>query len=80
MRLHNPIIQYISHLHFTISACKMKDGVMGVELMVQYTSLAGLPFLPAPGLITNLVFSTLICNALLAELTKRSLIYSYLLY
>jgi hypothetical protein len=53
---------------------------MGVELMVQYTSLAGLPFLPAPGLITNLVFSTLICNALLAELTKRSLIYSYLLY
>src|SRR5882757_3763674 len=45
-----------------------------------YTNLARLPFLPAPGSTTNLIFSTLACNASPAELIMSSLICSHLLY
>jgi hypothetical protein len=51
----------------------------GVEL-VGTLALARLPFLPAPGSTSNLIFSTLICNASLAELNMSSLISSHLLY
>lgn len=38
-----------------------------------YTSLASLLFLPTPGSTTNLVFSTLICNALWSLLTVTNI-------
>ena len=51
----------------------------GVEL-VGTLALARLPFLPTPGSTTNLIFSTHIFNASLAELIMSSLISSHLLY
>jgi hypothetical protein len=42
-----------------------------------YVTLASLPVRPAPGSTANLVLSTLICNASLAELTKLTNILSF---
>ena len=42
-----------------------------------YATIASLPVLPAPGSTTNLGFSTLICHASLAELTKLTSISSF---
>jgi hypothetical protein len=64
-RIHIQFVEFHNHNHTP------------TLLLNWYATLASLPVLPALGSTTNLVLTTLICHASLAELTKLTNILSF---